>query len=113
MATYEIDGSRFSSFQGFLEEFSREVTPGWWSPGDEPNLDAFNDALHGGYGTPDEGFALRWKHHGLSKERLGYAETVRHLERRLERCHPSNIDFVKRDLELARAKQGPTASSGC
>jgi hypothetical protein len=39
---------------------------------------------------------------------LGYHETVRQLERKLARCHPSNRDHVRRELELARAGGGPT-----
>jgi hypothetical protein len=39
---------------------------------------------------------------------LGYPETVRQLEVRLERCHPSAREEVWRKLALARSGCGPT-----
>jgi hypothetical protein len=92
-----------------LEEFygliSRVLIPGaeWGC-----NLDAFNDILRGGFGTPEDGFILRWKNTAVSRARLGYSETVRQLERRLIRCHPSNREWVAKDLERARQCVGPT-----
>src|SRR5262245_51356353 len=71
-------------------------------------LDAFNDILRGGFGTPEGGFVLRWKNSAVSRERLGYPETVRQLERRLARCHPGNRTWVGKDLEQARQGVGPT-----
>ena len=35
------------------------------------NLDAFNDILRGGFGTPDGGFVLVWRDHAASRNRLG------------------------------------------
>ena len=106
MATsYEIDGERFSSLEGFYEEVSHTLIPeAEWGH----NLDAFNDILRGGFGTPEQGFILRWRNHALSKARLGYPETVRQLELRLQRCHPTNRGFVGRDLAEARKGLGPT-----
>ena len=89
MNVYELDGTKFATLEEFFAEFSREVTPDWYYP--HPNLDGFNDVLRGGFGSPDEGFTLRWKHHQLSKERL-----VRQLEPRLIHCHPSNRAEVSR-----------------
>jgi len=102
---YEIDGARFSTLEGFFAEFSRVVMPQYPISN---NLDAFNDVLRGGFGTPDEGFMIRWINHSISKQRLGYPETVRQLELRLARCHPANRTYVSRDLERARTEQGPT-----
>jgi RNAse (barnase) inhibitor barstar len=105
MKTYEIDGEDFSTLEEFYEEISRVLIPGaTWGR----NLDAFNDILRGGFGTPDEGFALRWKNHDVSRQRLAYPETVRQLEKTLHRCHPTNRESVRRELDLARAGQGPT-----
>jgi RNAse (barnase) inhibitor barstar len=68
---YEIDGSRFSTLERFYDEVSRVLLPGAeWGH----NLDAFNDILRGGFGTPDGGFILRWRNVGLSRERLGYPD---------------------------------------
>ena len=36
------------------------------------------------------------------------SETARELERRLERCHPSNRGEVERELAAARSARGPT-----
>jgi RNAse (barnase) inhibitor barstar len=103
--TYAIDGSRFGTLQEFYAEISRVLIPGAeWGH----NLDAFNDILRGGFGTTDGGFVLRWVNSEVSRERLGHAETVRQLERRLERCHPSNRPSVRRDLEQAKRGEGPT-----
>jgi RNAse (barnase) inhibitor barstar len=105
MKTYEIDGEDFSTLEEFYDEISRVLIPGAaWGR----NLDAFDDILRGGFGTPDEGFVLRWKNHEVSRQRLAYPETVRQLENRLERCHPTNRESVRGKLDLARAGQGPT-----
>lgn len=102
---YEIDGSRFSTLEEFFDEVSRVMLPGQrWGH----NLDAFNDILRGGFGTPENGFTINWKNHALSKERLGYGETIRQLELRLQRCHPKNREYVMTDLASARAHRGQT-----
>jgi len=102
---YQIDGSRFTTLEGFYEEISRAVIPGeTWGH----NLDAFNDILRGHFCTPPDGFTIVWKNHALSKQRLGYDETVRQLEIRLGACHPESRDKVLGDLERARTHQGPT-----
>jgi RNAse (barnase) inhibitor barstar len=63
-----IDGHRFSTIAGFFEEVSRVLIPGAaWGR----NLDAFNDILRGGFGTPPGGFEIRWVNHGVSKDLLG------------------------------------------
>lgn len=106
MATeYVIDGSRITSLETFYDEISRAVIPGsLWGR----NLDALNDILRGGFGTPDGGFKLRWSAAAFSKRALGYDETVRQLEIRLERCHPTNREDVRQRLSDARAGTGPT-----
>jgi RNAse (barnase) inhibitor barstar len=104
-ATYEIDGRDFSTLEEFYDVVSRALIPGAdWGR----NLDAFNDILRGGFGTPEAGFVLRWTNSELSRERLGYPETVRQLERRLVRCHPTNREYVAADLERAQRGMGPT-----
>lgn len=56
MATeYILDGTRITSLETFYDEISRVVIPGHqWGR----NLDALNDILRGGFGTPDEGFTI-------------------------------------------------------
>jgi RNAse (barnase) inhibitor barstar len=102
---YEIDGRDFATLQEFYDVISRVLIPGAeWGR----NLDAFNDILRGGFGTPEGGFVLRWKNSAVSRDRLGHQETVRQLERRLSRCHPTNRRLVSEDLERARRGVGPT-----
>lgn len=85
--SFVIDGADFTNLEGFYEQVGRVLIPGVsWGM----NLDAFNDILRGGFGTPDDGFTLCWKNSDLSRVSLGYPETVRHLESLLARCHPSN-----------------------
>ncbi|HHP7236481.1 MAG TPA: barstar family protein [Desulfobacterales bacterium] len=104
-ATYEIDGRDFSTLEEFYAVVSRVlITEASWGH----NLDAFNDILRGGFGTPDGGFVLRWKNSALSRECLGYQETVKQLEIRLARCQPSNRDSVAADLGAAQRGVGPT-----
>lgn len=79
MTIYEIDGERFSTMDEFFEEVDRVMRLSPWGHG----LDSFNDILRGGFGTPEEGFLILWKNHRLSKERLGYPETVHQLKMRL------------------------------
>ena len=73
---YEIDGSDFATLEEFYRVISRVLIPdAKWGH----DLDAFNDILRGGFGTPPEGFVLRWKNSAMSRERLGYGETVMQL----------------------------------
>lgn len=100
-----IDGAQFASLDEFFKHFQARALDGanWGN-----NLDAFNDVLGGGFGTPDHGFVLVWKNHEVSKERLGYAETQRVLRRRLHTCHAANIPAVNRELDRAEHGEGET-----
>jgi RNAse (barnase) inhibitor barstar len=71
--SFVIDGSRFSTLAEASVEFTRAL--GFSMPWNG-NLDAFNDFLNGGFGTPDDGFILIWRHAELSRQRLGYGETL-------------------------------------
>ena len=101
----EIDGSEFGSLDEFFVHFSERAGTALWGH----NLDAFNDVLRGGFGTAEGGFTLRWKNHAISRQRLGYEETARQLQRRLQTCHVDNRTQVARELEAAEARQGATA----
>jgi RNAse (barnase) inhibitor barstar len=104
-STLSIDGARFKTLEEFYDEVSERLIPGVsWGR----NLDAFNDILRGGFGTPEEGFILAWENHKHSRERLGYDETVRQLRLRLKECHPSNIPFFRAELDAAEKRQGTT-----
>jgi RNAse (barnase) inhibitor barstar len=102
---YEIDGEKFWTLEQFYIEVSQILIPGaHWGH----NLDAFNDILRGGFGTPEDGFIFRWRNSATSRKRLSYPETVRQLELRLQRCHSTNRASVALDLEHAKASTGPT-----
>ena len=102
---YQIDGNKFSTLEEFYEEISSVLVPGvYWGK----NLDAFNDLLRGGFGTPDEGFVLIWENSEISKKKLGYDETIKQLGLKHQRCHSSARAKVKSDLQNAINKTGPT-----
>jgi RNAse (barnase) inhibitor barstar len=104
-ATYTIDGTRFETLEGFFREIGGAVVPGAnWGQ----SLDGLADVLNGGFGTPALGFTLRWHHHAVSRERLGYPETVRQLELRLQKCPPDKRGVVMRQLAQAQSGTGPT-----
>jgi RNAse (barnase) inhibitor barstar len=103
--SYVIDGRSFTDLEGFFDEVSRKLIPGVrWGR----NLDAFDDILRGGFGTPEDGFELAWESHEHSQDALGHAEAARQLERRLQSCHPDNRALVENELKIARAGSGPT-----
>ncbi len=101
---YCIDGTLTESLEAFFDQFSRVVLTEPWGR----NLDAFNDVLRGGFGTPDKGFILRWKNSARFKELLSYRETVRQLELRLLGCDFTSRGRVARDLSAAQSGVGPT-----
>lgn len=102
---FVLDGSRFDDLPGFWDELERVLIPGVrWGR----NLDAFNDVLRGGFGTPERGFTLRWEHARRSRELLGHAATAKWLEERLPHVHPSNRAEFARRLGHAKAGRGET-----
>jgi len=103
--TYEIDGNKSSTLEEFADHVTArlELQTSW-----RGNLDAFNDILFGGFGTPDDGFMLVWKNSELSRNRLGYPETIRWLEDRVRKCHPSNVENFKQRIVVAKEHRGPT-----
>lgn len=103
---YEINGKEFSNLEEFWDEVSEKLIPNvYWGR----NLHAFNDVLYGGFGTPEEGFILVWKNSEISREKLGYRETVNWLENTvLNGCHPTNAEYVKKEIEEAKQNKGQT-----
>jgi len=99
-----VDGSRFDDLDGFAREFSRLLSGYTW----RGNLDALNDVLRGGFGTPDGGWVLRWVGSETSRAALGYPETARRLERLLPGVDPSNRAAFTARLDAARRGEGPT-----
>jgi RNAse (barnase) inhibitor barstar len=99
-----IDGANFSDLDGFAREFSRLLSNYTW----RGNLDAFNDLLRGGFGTPETGWVLRWLNSKSSRAALGYEETAHRLEQLLLTCHPSNRSIIAARMRSARRGEGPT-----
>jgi RNAse (barnase) inhibitor barstar len=100
-----LDGTSFGDLDGFFTAITRGLgLTAWWGR----NLDAFNDILRGGFGTPEGGFTLRWNRSDVSAQRLGWPETIQYLQKKLTTCHPSNIPQVEADLEAARREEGQT-----
>lgn len=64
---YEIDGENFSDLEGFYKEFNEKV---FNNETVVHNLDALNDVLRGGFGTPEEGFRLFWHNSERSRKNL-------------------------------------------
>ena len=104
---YIIDGNQFNN----MDEFYKFVDK-TFSDGEEPcrNLDAFVDFLRGGFGKHkyNEPIKITWINNDKSKKDLGYAETIKILKKRLERCHPSNKDNIQKKIELAEKNEGKT-----
>ncbi len=69
---FDIDGNAFDDLEGFFAEFRLKL--GASAP--FRSLDAFNDVLRGGFGTPDGGFVLRWLNSDRSRRGLGHPATV-------------------------------------
>ena len=102
---FEINGNAFDTLEGFFDEVERNVLhAAYWGR----NLNAFNDVLRGGFGTPEDGFVLRWLNAERSRIALGYSATIRTWEDQLRRCDPSSIDFILAALESARRGEGET-----
>jgi RNAse (barnase) inhibitor barstar len=99
-----IDGANFSDLDGFAREFSKLLCHYTW----RGNLDAFNDILRGGFGTPENGWVLRWLNSALSRAALGHEATIRRLEQILLTCHPSNRSNVAARIKNAQQGEGLT-----
>ncbi len=107
--TITIEGINFSDLEGFYNEIDRVLTKDLdWQTGH--NFDALFDLLRGGFGVHDyeEPITIIWTHSGKSGQDLGWEATIRYLEAMLKTCHPTAIDSVKADLELARQCRGKT-----
>ncbi|UNO38393.1 barstar family protein [Streptomyces sp. MST-110588] len=107
-AAYVLDGTRIRT----LEDFWQVLMEAFDGPGRHHfgrNLDALADCLSGGPGAPDtDDYMVEWRDHQVSREYLGYPETVRQLEIRWARCHPTGRPAVGADLAAAREGRGRT-----
>jgi RNAse (barnase) inhibitor barstar len=104
-----IDGNNFETLGGFYDEIETKMTKNLgWKIG--RNLDAYNDILRGGFGVHEyeEPMKMKWIHSDKSRRNLGQAETIKYLENNLKHCHPTNIPYVKKELEDMKNDKGKT-----
>ena len=63
-----LDGSTMRTIDDFYDQVSERLIPGRsWGR----NLDAFNDILHGGFGTPDDGCTIVWHDADTARGHIG------------------------------------------
>jgi hypothetical protein len=106
---FVLEGNKFDTLLGFYDEVERVLTKDLgWKIG--RNLAAFNDVLWGGFGAfeYEEPIHIIWENSDKSKSDLDYPETIKWLEEKLKRCHPSNIPSVKGELLRANNGEGQT-----
>lgn len=109
MKQITIDGNNFSDEEEFYAEIDRLLTKDLdWKTGH--NLNALRDLLRGGFGVHEYGEELdiTWINAAKSRRDLGYEETLRHWEKILETCHPSNASMVKDCISNAKDRTGKT-----
>lgn len=75
--SYDIDGSRIAVWADFVKAINALLPDAHWQGN---SLDALDDILSGGYGTPDR-FVVIWKDSEASRRALGYEATARFYER--------------------------------
>lgn len=109
--TYVLLGAEIRTLEDFWVAIGEAVNdPGGYFAA---NLDGLDDSLRGGMGNPDDGrctFVI--EDAAALKEALGYPETVRQLERRLDRCHPTHRRLVMADLKRPGASKGRPPTTG-
>jgi RNAse (barnase) inhibitor barstar len=107
--TILLDGNEFFDLHSFYDVVENGFTKDLgWDMG--RNLDAFHDVLRGGFGVYEfaEPVRLIWVHSDKSRKDLGWKETMKYISAKLTTCHPSHVEFVKRDLALAESHEGKT-----
>jgi Barstar (barnase inhibitor) len=105
LRTFEIDGATFQSLDAFAAMLTRVLFPdSAWNG----NLDALNDMLRGGFGSPEDGFVVRIRNSDLAMKALGYLETSRWYEERANDAYPTSRDPFRELLEQATQGHGVT-----
>ncbi|MBL7990582.1 MAG: hypothetical protein JNN25_04015 [Candidatus Kapabacteria bacterium] len=98
---YVVDGKTFETLEGFFDEMSRQLALNAESA---KTLEDFEMMLQRAFNDTSKGMVLVWKNHHLSKESLGFEETLRFLEKKLKACHHSEVLAVRK--ELTQTKKG-------
>ena len=100
-AHYVVDGKTFETLEGFFDEMNRQLAV---STESAKTLEEFEKMLQKEFNDASKGMVFVWKNHHLSKESLGFGETMRFLEKKLKVCHHSEVLVVRK--ELAQTKKG-------
>lgn len=113
-----IDGSQFSDYEGFVEEFNRAYLPMFgeppWDGASFLELDEYLEAAQGANG---ERVSLRWINSQKSRSDLGHEEMAKFWLRTIAKIprwsfSPAGNEFIRRGYEellgQARAGQGRT-----
>ena len=93
----------FETSRDLFRELSPLIDEDDW----QGNLDLLDDVLHERYGLPKDGFVLRWINSDVSRQRLGYGETVKWFKAKVKRRQGVRED-VEGGLHDAQAEHGPT-----
>ena len=105
-----IDGRRTTSLEAFFHEVNHGLLGypigkiGCWGY----NLDAFNDILRGGFGTPEGGYIIKWIYSEHARDALGYKATIAWRQQKMKTCHPSWHKTLEKEIEDARKGRGET-----
>lgn len=104
---YVLDGSRIWTTQEFFDAVGEAVGgPGTYFGA---NLDAFNDCLSGGFGTPeDRSFYFVLDDSSSVRERLGVAATVEWLREKLVDGNPNNSNYFLLEIDELERGTGRT-----
>jgi hypothetical protein len=106
MHTIVIDSSMFSTFKGFLEHMSGMLLDGSYETSLN-GLDAFADALEGGFGVYSESdhIKVKWVGVNKSKNELGVEETLNYFNDILKDCHPTARDEVREQIMFVQTDE--------
>lgn len=75
--TFVIDGSQVNTWPELVDSINSFIPDSEWQGN---SLDALDDILYGGYGTPNS-FAIVWENSERSRKALGYEATKSYYAR--------------------------------
>ena len=101
----EINGENFYNLSGFYNEITNSLSlnDSWGK-----NLDAFNELLRGGFGTPENGFILLWSNSEVSKQKLSQLETRNYFLNKLPSCEADKKDSELQNIHIFKNEDRTT-----
>ena len=109
MKIIEINGANINDISSFYDEINRVFMQNEnWQLGE--SLDAFNDLLYGGFGELKgfEKVRLIWKDFEKNRKDLGFDETKKYYQKKLEQPEIFNSVYVQKKLSELDNDYGPT-----